>query len=174
MCSNAAKVLDYVNGRQQMLTGLIRDFVEAESPSAHPETHDDVRRILRLALADVGFESREAGGLLGEPHHVFARPAERERGGPIQLIVGHFDTVWPVGTIDERPFRIDGNVIHGPGSFDMKGGLAQLVVALHAIRDLGLPMCVAPVIFVNADEEIGSRTSTRYIRMLARRAGSST
>ena len=170
MCSNAARVLDYVNGRQQLLTGLIQELVEAESPSAHPETHDDVRRILRLALADAGFESRETRSFSGKPRHVFARPSQRARGRPTQLVVGHFDTVWPVGTISERPFRLDGNVIHGPGSFDMKGGLAQLVVALHAIRDLDLLMPVAPVIFVNADEEIGSRTSTRYIRMLARRA----
>jgi glutamate carboxypeptidase len=170
MSSNAAKVLDYVNSRQQLLTGLIRELVEAESPSAHPETHDDVRRILRLALADAGFESREAGSLPGEARHVFARPALRERRRPTQLIVGHFDTVWPVGTINERPFRIDGNIIHVPGAFDMKGVLAQLIVALHAIRDLELPMPVLPVIFVNADEEIGSRSSSRYIRMLARRA----
>jgi glutamate carboxypeptidase len=170
MSPNAARVLDYVNGRQQLLTGLIRDLVEAESPSAHPETHDNVRRILRLALADAGFESRETRGLSGGPRHIFARPSLRSRGRPTQLVVGHFDTVWPIGTIDERPFRIDGNVIHGPGSFDMKGGLAQLIVALHAIRDLDLLMPVVPAIFVNADEEIGSRTSTRYIRLLARRA----
>ncbi|MBT8083318.1 MAG: M20 family metallopeptidase [Gammaproteobacteria bacterium] len=170
MRPNAARVLEYVHSRQPLLTGLIRELVEAESPSAHPETHDEVRRILRLALADAGLESREAGSHAGEPRHVFARPAQRERGKPIQLIVGHFDTVWPIGTIEKRPFRIDGNVVHGPGSFDMKGGLAQLVVALHAIRDLELPMTVAPVVFVNADEEIGSRSSTRFIRMLARRA----
>jgi glutamate carboxypeptidase len=165
----AATVLEYVNDQQHLLTNLIRDLVEAESPSAHPETHDDVRRILRLALASVGYDSREAG-VLDQPRHVFARPAERVRGCPSQLVIGHFDTVWPVGTIEERPFRIDGNVIHGPGSFDMKGGLAQLVVALQAIRDLRLETPVVPVVFVNADEEIGSRSSTRYIRQLARRA----
>jgi glutamate carboxypeptidase len=75
-----------------------------------------------------------------------------------------------VGTLDERPFQINGNVIHGPGSFDMKGGLAQLIVARRAIRDLRLETPVQPVVFVNADEEIGSRSSTRYIRMLARHA----
>ena len=170
MCATtAATVLEYVNDQQHLLTNLIRDLVEAESPSAHPETHDDVRRILRLALASVGYDSREAGGP-DQPRHVFARPAERSRGCPSQLIVGHFDTVWPVGTVEERPFRIDGNVIHGPGSFDMKGGLAQLVVALQAIRDLRLETPVVPVVFVNADEEIGSRSSTRYIRLLARHA----
>lgn len=167
--TTAATVLEYVNDQQHVLTGLVRDLVEAESPSAHPETHDDVRRILRLALASVGYDSREAGAP-AEPRHVFARPAERVRGRPTQLVIGHFDTVWPVGTVEERPFRIDGNVIHGPGSFDMKGGLAQLIVALQAIRDLRLDTPVVPVVFVNADEEIGSRSSTRYIRWLARHA----
>lgn len=165
----AASVLEYVNEQQHLLTGLLRDLVEAESPSAHPETHDDVRRILRLALASVGYDSREAGAP-EQPRHMFARPAERVRGRPSQLVVGHFDTVWPVGTTEERPFRIDGNVVHGPGSFDMKGGLAQLILALHAIRDLRLETPVVPVVFVNADEEIGSRSSTRYIRLLASHA----
>jgi len=169
MSATAARVLDYVLERQHAFTSLTRDLVEAESPSAHPETHDNVRRILRLALAGVGYESREAGAP-GGPRHVYARPAKRRRGGPSQLVVGHFDTVWPVGTLAEQPFRIDGNVIHGPGSFDMKAGLAQLVVALHAIRDLDLETPVVPVLFVNADEEIGSRTSTRYISRLAQHA----
>ncbi len=169
MSATAARVLDYVRDRQHAFTRLTRDLVEAESPSLHPETHDNVRRILRLALASVGYESREAGAP-GAPRHVYARPAQRQRGAPAQLVVGHFDTVWPVGTLAERPFRIDGNVMHGPGAFDMKAGLAQLVLALHAIRDLDLAMSVVPVIFVNADEEIGSRTSTRYISLLARHA----
>ena len=170
MCATtAARVLDYVNDQQHVLTDLIKNLVEAESPSAQPETHDDARRILRLALASAGYESRETGGP-DKPRHVFAKPANRRRGQPSQLVVGHYDTVWPVGTIDERPFRIDGNIMHGPGSFDMKGGLAQIVLALMAIRDLELDTPVSPVVFVNADEEIGSRSSTRYIRLLAQHA----
>ncbi len=167
--ANPAMVLDYVKGQEPRLIDLMRDLVEAESPSAQPETHDGARRVLRLALAEVGFESRETGWP-DRPRHVFARPADRVKGESSQLVVGHYDTVWPVGTVNERPFRVDGNIVHGPGSFDMKGGLAQLVVALHAIKDLELPTPVCPVVFVNADEEIGSRTSTRYIRWLAQHA----
>ncbi len=170
MCNaNAAMVLDYVMGQESRLIALMRELVEAESPSAHPETHDEARRVLRLALAEVGFETRETGWP-NRPRHVFARPADRRVGEASQLVVGHYDTVWPVGTLSERPFRVDGNIVHGPGSFDMKGGLAQLVVALHAIRDLDLATPVRPVLFINADEEIGSRTSTRYIRWLAQHA----
>ena len=167
MCAAiASRVLDYVRAQERQFTTLTRGLVEAESPSAHPETHDEVRRVLRLALAEVGYDSRETVGA-DRPRHVFARPAARRRGGPSQLVLGHLDTVWPVGTLEERPFSRDDNVIHGPGSFDMKGGLAQLIVALGALQTLRLEPTVAPVIFINADEEIGSRSSTRYISVLA-------
>jgi len=170
MCaSTAARILDYVNGQSSTLTDLTKKLVDAESPSSHPETHDNVRRVLRLALASVGYDSRESG-VPDKPRHVFATPAGRPRGRPSQLLLGHFDTVWPVGTLRERPFVLNGNTIHGPGSFDMKGGLAQIVIALAAIRDLELETPVVPIVFVNADEEIGSHTSTRYIRWLAEHA----
>lgn len=151
------------------MIGLIKNLVEAESPSAQPETHDEVRRVLRLALAGVGYDTRETG-VPDKPRHVFGKPAVRARGRPSQLLVGHYDTVWPVGTLRERPFAVDGNVMHGPGSFDMKGGLAQIVLALGAIKELELDTPVVPIVFINADEEIGSRTSTRYIRWLAEHA----
>jgi len=170
MCATtAARILDYVNTQASALTDLTKKFVDAESPSSHPDTHDEVRRVLRLALADVGYDSRESG-VPEKPRHLFAVPAERPKGRPSQLLLGHFDTVWPVGTLQERPFTVSGNTIHGPGSFDMKGGLAQIVIALAAVRELDLETPVVPIVFVNADEEIGSRTSTRYIRWLAQHA----
>ena len=104
------------------------------------------------------------------PRHIFAVPANRPKGSPSQLLLGHYDTVWPVGTVASRPFSVDGNTVHGPGTFDMKAGLAQIVLALGAIRDLELETAVIPIVFVNADEEIGSRTSTRYVRWLAQHA----
>ncbi|MCP5089956.1 MAG: M20 family metallopeptidase [Gammaproteobacteria bacterium] len=167
--TTASRVLDHVMGQASALTSLTRALVQAESPSAQPEIHDEVRRVLRLALASAGYDSRETG-VPENPRHVFAVPAERPKGRPSQLLLGHYDTVWPVGTLDDRPFTVDGNVIHGPGSFDMKGGLAQIVLALRAIRELELETPVVPIVFVNADEEIGSHTSTRYIRWLAQHA----
>ena len=68
------------------------------------------------------------------------------------------------------PFTIEGDLVKGPGVFDMKGGLVQLVLALRALAQLGLEPTVTPVIFLNSDEEIGSRESTRYITALAQRA----
>lgn len=167
--ATASTAIDYAREHRDRFVRLTRALVEAESPSAHPETHDEVRRVLKLALAEVGYRVREIGRVDG-PRHLLAIPANRRRGARLQLVLGHFDTVWPLGTIASRPFRRRGNVLHGPGVFDMKAGLAQLVLALQAIRDLRLPMAVTPVLFLNADEETGSRSSSHAIRQLARRA----
>lgn len=163
------QVRDFINGQRDALVSLAKRLVEAESPSAHPEYHDSVRRVLSGALMDVGYIAREPGAVRGV-RHVFARPVERPRDRGNQLVVGHFDTVWPIGTIEKRPFTVNGNTLRGPGVFDMKGGLAQIVLALTAIRELQLDPPLTPVVLVNADEEIGSRTSSAYIRLLARRA----
>jgi glutamate carboxypeptidase len=167
--TTASRILSYVNDQSQRFIELTRDLVNAESPSAQPECHDEVRRVLRLALADVGYDSRESGHS-NTPRHVFAVPTDRDKGAASQLLLGHYDTVWPVGTLADRPFTVNGNTMHGPGTFDMKAGLAQIVLALGAVRDLGLTTDVVPIVFVNADEEIGSRTSTRYVRWLAQHA----
>ena len=163
------QVRDFINGQKDALVTLVQRLVEAESPSAHPECHDSVRRILATALMDVGYVVREPGACAGV-QHIFARPAARRRDRGNQLLVGHFDTVWPIGTIEKRPFSVNGNTMRGPGVFDMKGGLAQMVLALRSIRELRLEPPLTPVLLLNADEEIGSRTSSTYIRMLARRA----
>ena len=169
MSTIAEQVLERAMAQREALTDLVRSLVEAESPSTEPYVHVTARRIFENALQDIGFRVRDAGPD-SERRHVYARPAERERSKGNQLLIGHYDTVWPVGTLAERPFRVNGNTMHGPGVFDMKGGLAQIVLALRILNELGLEPPLTPVIFVNSDEEIGSRTSTHYVRMLARRA----
>jgi glutamate carboxypeptidase len=165
----ADQVLEFTRGQEARLIDLLRRLVEAESPSSHPEVHVTARRIVEAALQDVGYRARDVGPP-GGPKHVYAAPAYRRRNRPLQLVVGHYDTVWPIGTLAARPFAVDGNVVRGPGTFDMKGGITQIVLALSAIQELGYEPDLQPVVFINADEEIGSRSSTRYIRMLARRA----
>lgn len=164
---HADQVLQYVKGQQQALLDLLQRMVAAETPSSQPEAHRLMRGILTGALESVGFKVWSIShNSIAE--HIYARPASRSKHRPSQLLVGHYDTVWPLGTVAHRPFVVDGNIVRGPGVLDMKGGLAQIVIALKALRELNLEPAVLPVVFVNSDEEIGSRSSTRYIRTLAR------
>jgi len=165
----ASRILSITREQEDLLVNLLHDLVLAESPSADPAAHEQARHVFMSALIELGYHVVEAGPAEG-PRHVYARPPERNKGAAYQLVVGHYDTVWPVGTVIKRPFTVDGNIIRGPGVFDMKGGLVQLILAIRTMQELGLEPEVLPVIFVNADEEIGSRTSTRHIRHLARHA----
>lgn len=165
----ANRVLEQLKSEQSLLVGLLEELTKAESPSAVPDVHGSVRNSIRAMLSDLGFTVFIVGQR-GSVRHIYARPTQRLRGRPVQLIVGHYDTVWPVGTVQERPFTVDGNVIRGPGVFDMKGGIVQCLLAFRTIRNLGIELPATPVVFINADEEIGSRSSTGYIRMLAKRA----
>lgn len=162
------QVVSYIRSQQQPLIELMRHMVDAESPSSAPHEHRLIISIISEALSSLDYKVVVTGA--SESHqHIYARRNNRSKKKRAQLLLGHYDTVWPLGTLSKRPFTIDGNIIRGPGTFDMKGGLAQMVFALKTIRELDLPLSVEPVVFINSDEEIGSRTSTRYVRALAQR-----
>lgn len=156
-----------VRAMRDEFVGFLSDLAVIESPTDHPETQAAVQAVLADALRDLGYEvrilpGRTTGG------HLYARRAGRDRSRPSQLLVGHTDTVWPLGTLREMPVRIEDGRLHGPGTLDMKGGLTQIVFALRALAELGLEPEVEPVVFVNSDEEIGSPESRRWVRALAR------
>ncbi len=85
------------------------------------------------------------------------------------VILAHYDTVWSLGTLAELPFTVDGDVIRGPGVFDMKAGLVQAVWAVRALRAAGLP-CPPLRLVLNGDEEIGSPASRPVIEDACRDA----
>jgi glutamate carboxypeptidase len=162
------RIVDYLTSRGSEITCLIESLARAESPSSVAVSQIPVKKILSEEFRQLGFDVRQLSGQ-SSGGSIFARPAIRERHSGLQLLLGHFDTVWPVGTIDSMPFAVDGNLVRGPGVFDMKGGLVQILFALRALRDLDLTPELTPVVFLNSDEEIGSRESGSYIRMLAKR-----
>jgi glutamate carboxypeptidase len=165
MAAIAQEVLGYLREHRQVLVGFLERLALAESPSTEPGAQNEVLDILSEALIEIEYAvwrlpGRWSGG------HIYARP----EGGraPAQLLLGHCDTVWPLGTLHEFPVEVRDDVVKGPGVYDMKGGLAQMVFVLRAMRDLGLSLTVTPIVFVNSDEEVGSKESTRHIRRLAR------
>ncbi|MDH4048572.1 MAG: M20 family metallopeptidase [Gammaproteobacteria bacterium] len=163
----AAQIKEYVGKQREPLIDVLRRMVESESPSSNPDSHRQIFSVIAGELQALDFDVTAVGSDAAG-RHIYARPRTRKKGAPRQLLVGHYDTVWPLGTVNTRPFTVDGNIARGPGVFDMKGGLAQMLIALKCLRELRLQPTLLPLILINSDEEIGSRDSTRYIRSLAR------
>jgi glutamate carboxypeptidase len=162
----ASEILRHLQSRRGKMLWLLRRMTQAESPSDVPAAQAEIREIIAGEFERLDFRvrripGRSSGGML------FARPARKPRGAPAQLLLGHFDTVWPLGTLAEMPFAANGDTVHGPGVYDMKGGVVQAVLALEALHHFGVEPAVAPHVFLNSDEELGSRESRRYIEMLA-------
>ena len=160
----SAWVHDHADDYVDFLCRLAR----AESPSSDPEAQWEVQRLLAEALTDLDIAvarlpGDDTGGSL------YARPSNPT--SPYQLLLGHSDTVWPHGTLDEMPVTREGNRMQGPGVFDMKAGLASIVFALRALDALDRTPTVCPVVLVTSDEEIGGPESRRHIERLAQLAG---
>lgn len=157
------------NHRNELID-LCKTLVEFETPSDAPDRFNEAFGFYRSQFEKLGFQGRRIH-TTGTGGHLYLRPKNRSRNEPRQLILGHMDTVWDLGTLEDVPFQIqDDNRATGPGLFDMKAGLAQLIVAFQILEELGIRPPLTPIIFVNSDEEIGSPSSTRYIRCLARLA----
>jgi glutamate carboxypeptidase len=139
----------------------LRTLVELESPTGDREGiaagFAALREWVEPALGRPG-EIVTVGGV----DHLLWEPAAE----PFTLLLGHFDTVWPHGTLAGWPFSLDAEgVARGPGIFDMKSGLVAAVGAIEAIAD------TAPVaLLVTGDEETGSLTSRALIERIAARA----
>jgi len=164
----ARSLHDYLASHRKQMLAVLEALVRAESPTDEPEAQAEVQARLRRLLRTLGLRVQRLPGGDRSGEHLYAHPPERPRHRPIQLLVGHCDTVWARGTLQDMPFEVDGNEVRGPGVFDMKGGLTQMVFALAALRAVAAEPAVVPVVFINSDEERGSPTSQRHIRRLAR------
>jgi glutamate carboxypeptidase len=172
--SPASLLLALLRRRQEEMAGLLWDLAAAESPSLEPASQEPVLARLGAELVEAGLVVRRLHGN-GSGGHLLAAPAKpaerrRPRSRPVQLLLGHCDTVWPRGTLATMPLERRDGRLYGPGVYDMKGGLVQAVFALRALAELGLEPPAVPVLLCNSDEEIGSADSLRHIRRLARAA----
>lgn len=145
---------------------LLRQMVTTETPPGNPQSHKKFFAILEKELQMLDYKTqimpgKKSGGQL------YARPL-KDTENSYQLILGHADTVWPEGTIDKMPFKRENNILTGPGIYDMKAGILMMVMALRIIKERGLKPTVAPVVFINSDEETGSIDSVERIKNLAR------
>jgi glutamate carboxypeptidase len=141
---------------------LLERLVNIDSGTYHKAGVDQVGALLAAELKDLGLTCATVPQAeLGD--HLVGRKAGTS--GRDLLLVGHMDTVFPKGTPQQRPFRVEDGRAYGPGVYDMKGGLSVIIYALKALKatnpvlweELGIR-----VVF-NSDEEIGSDTSRELI-----------
>ena len=153
---------------ETMLQGL-RAWVECESPTWDAGS---VNRMLDIAAGDMaimGATIERLAGRQGLGGSVRARFPHAKQGEPGILIIGHFDTVHPIGTIEKLKWRREGNKCYGPGILDMKGGS---YLTLEAIRQLARASLITPLpitVLFTPDEEIGSPSTRDLIEAEAAR-----
>ena len=156
--------------REKKVLSLLGRFVRCESPSHEKAAVDAMARLAAAEWRRRGARVR----ILRQPkrgNHVRAEVC-LGKGPPIGqvLVLGHMDTVYPLGTLRKMPFRISAGLAWGPGTFDMKGGLVIALLAVDALRAARLRPRKRIVFLWTSDEEIGSETSRRTIESEARRS----
>src|SRR5271156_6053829 len=162
--------LTYFKDRRDALVSTIRYLVEIESPS------DNKAAVNRIAEAVAEEFSRLGGELRFHQAKDFGSHLQVNFGGksakPV-LLLGHYDTVYPLGTLAAMPCRIEHNRLTGPGVLDMKSGIALMLHALAALQDWhkedgGLPRPVT--VLLVSDEEVGSESSRAITEALAKKS----
>lgn len=157
---------------------LLRRLVEIESPTGDKPAVDRISEFVAEQYRSHGLAVER----IRQPRHGdfvravwdpadgrgAASPAEGDDGQVLVLM--HLDTVWPLGTLAERPFRVEGGKAYGPGIFDMKAGVMYSLAAIEGLRALGRRPRRRVVFLCTTEEEIGSPASRPVIEEEARRS----
>jgi glutamate carboxypeptidase len=171
---------NFCRGEREWLLETIEALVQLESPTTDKAAVDRCGAELAARLGAIGgrvtkLPRAERGDHLRVEFDAATDAADAaprtRRDGPRQLLLlGHFDTVWPVGQLERMPLaRIDGR-LHGPGVFDMKAGIAIAMLASRALVETGARPVHRLVMLWTTDEEVGSATSRAAIEEEARRS----
>src|SRR3954451_15761139 len=162
--NQSTALINYLEPHRGAMINLIRDLVVHESPSHDKQAVDELGQYLanrfRGAKARVTVHRNDRFG-----DHV---QADCDGSGERILLLGHFDTVWDLGTLKSMPFRNENGRLHGPGVLDMKTGIAQILFAIDALRNTrgNLPRAVS--VLLVTDEEVGSESSRDITERMAR------
>jgi glutamate carboxypeptidase len=151
-----------------MLSGL-RPWVECESPTWDAGRVGRMMDVASRDLALMGARIERISGRMGFGDCVRASFATGDASKPGILIMGHLDTVHPVGTLEKLPWRRDGHVCYGPGIFDMKGGNYSALEAIRQLQRIGAKIALPITFLLTSDEEVGSPSTRDLIEAEAAR-----
>ena len=166
------RVHHWARDHMDLYRGVLTELVTRETPSDAPDRIRQLSDWIARQMSECRIRSRTfllengAVALL----QWFATDNTMPRRFDVTLL-GHLDTVWPIGTLTTMPFRIDGNRVTGPGVFDMKGGVALALYLARCLSELDAWPRHRTIAFLwTPDEEIGSRYSRHVIAEVARKS----
>ena len=161
----------YLDPQEGDMLRLLERIVNMDSFTTDAQDVDQLGTVLTDWLREAGFQTfmmPKTEAPADEPWqadlgHVFMAKTHGREAEPGIVFLGHMDTVFPKGTAQARPFKIEGDRATGPGVADMKAGVVANMVAARALKDLGL-IDVPMTLMFSPDEELGAPTATRVYR----------
>ena len=162
----APQLLHYCSDQRDWLLDFIEALVAIESPSDDPAAVNRCGAELASRLEAIGGAVTRVSSSTAGDH----LRASFGKGSRQILLLGHFDTVWPIGQLKTMPLKRENGRVYGPGIFDMKAGIGLATLATRAVLDAGgLDQCQIVMLWTT-DEEIGSTTSRALIETEAQRS----
>ncbi len=163
---SAAPLLEFCEHHQEEMLAVLKQAVEIESPSDNRAAVNNLGAYLAWELERMGgkvkrFPQEKYGD------HLQAEFPGRGSAKPVMLL-GHFDTVWPLGTLAGMPFRVEGGRAYGPGVLDMKAGIVMMMFAVRALHSLHGDDHRPVVVLLDTDEEVGSESGRPIVEAAAR------
>ncbi|WP_263380825.1 M20 family metallopeptidase [Granulicella paludicola] len=154
-----------VEGNAGRLKARLRELVEVESPSEDKAAVDRANALVESWVGDLGGKvKRHRQKAFGDVLEIRFGPARSKKARV--LLLGHLDTVWPMGTLAKMPWREAEGKIFGPGVLDMKVGVVMALEAIAAVQALGMDRPVT--LLLNSDEEVGSPVSRAITERVAK------
>ena len=158
--------LRYLGAKQEEVIRTIRELVEIESPSDNKQAGDRMGSLLAQKFETLGGSSRLHRSAEFADHLQVDFPG-RDKTKPV-LLLGHFDTVYPLGTLANMPCSSGDGRLRGPGVLDMKSGIALMLHAVEALQSWHGKLPRPVTVFLVSDEEVGSNSSRKITQALAK------
>jgi glutamate carboxypeptidase len=163
-----ANHLRYFEERNAEIVATLRQLVEIESPSDHKPAVDRLSAFVAAKFETLGGHAKfHKSAEFGD--HLQVDFAGRRAGKPV-LLLGHGDTVYPLGTLATMPCRLADGRMFGPGVLDMKSGIALMLAAIGNLLDGHGELLRPLTVFLVSDEEVGSASSRRITESLAKKS----
>src|SRR5271157_5631827 len=164
--NDLSEVLRWLTARRREMVTCVRELVLRESPTHNKLACDKLCSYLEVQFERIGGQVKvHRQNVAGDHLEVdFSGAGDRK---PL-LLLGHFDTVYDVGALQSMPWREEKGRLHGPGVFDMKSGIVQMLFALNAIREVRGDLPRPAKVLLVSDEEGGSKSSRAITESAAR------